>query len=398
MKVLMLGWEFPPHISGGLGTACFGLVGGLRHHGVDVVFVVPHVFGDEDESTAQLLGTSGWAIEPPRSAPRDGRGSRAARLLRGPPRTGPRDGRMATIVAGGDGVGDDDGAGGDRGEDGEQEPTLHVLGVDSALAPYLGPEEYCGTSARSRAAGRIERPRGRGSRARRERSRRRTPPTLSSASSAEPATASDPGQPGEHTDAEPPAPEPAGPISLGVQGRTGRYSRDLFAEVGRYTMVLADIARREGARRRARPRLDDLPRRRRRLARQRQAAGRPRPLLRVRPLRRRRQPAHRRDRAGGAGRRRPGRVRQPLHRERGRLALPHRRPQDPRRPQRRHPPRAAPRVAPGEGDRRAGGAVPRAGHLPEGPRLLPAGGGAGGQGRAVASGSCSAARATCCRA
>jgi glycosyltransferase involved in cell wall biosynthesis len=46
--------------------------------------------------------------------------------------------------------------------------------------------------------------------------------------------------------AEPAAAEPSGPISLGVQGRTGRYSRDLFAEVGRYTMVLADIARREG--------------------------------------------------------------------------------------------------------------------------------------------------------
>jgi glycogen synthase len=29
MKVLMFGWEFPPHISGGLGTACFGLTKGL---------------------------------------------------------------------------------------------------------------------------------------------------------------------------------------------------------------------------------------------------------------------------------------------------------------------------------------------------------------------------------
>ena len=83
MKVLMLGWEFPPHISGGLGTACFGLVGGLRHHGVDVVFVVPHVFGDEDESTARLLGTSGWMIEPPRTASRAGRGTQVAGAPRG---------------------------------------------------------------------------------------------------------------------------------------------------------------------------------------------------------------------------------------------------------------------------------------------------------------------------
>ena len=29
MKVLMFGWEFPPHILGGLGTACNGLTHGL---------------------------------------------------------------------------------------------------------------------------------------------------------------------------------------------------------------------------------------------------------------------------------------------------------------------------------------------------------------------------------
>lgn len=48
MRVLMLGWEFPPHISGGLGTACHGLVKGLLAHGVEVTFVVPRRFGDED--------------------------------------------------------------------------------------------------------------------------------------------------------------------------------------------------------------------------------------------------------------------------------------------------------------------------------------------------------------
>jgi glycosyltransferase involved in cell wall biosynthesis len=37
----MLGWEFPPHISGGLGTACFGLTKGLDEVGVEVVFVLP---------------------------------------------------------------------------------------------------------------------------------------------------------------------------------------------------------------------------------------------------------------------------------------------------------------------------------------------------------------------
>ena len=43
MKVLMLGWEFPPHISGGLGTACAGLVTGLAASDVDVTFVVPRL-------------------------------------------------------------------------------------------------------------------------------------------------------------------------------------------------------------------------------------------------------------------------------------------------------------------------------------------------------------------
>lgn len=41
MKVLMFGWEFPPHISGGLGTACYGLTQSLTEQGIDVLFVTP---------------------------------------------------------------------------------------------------------------------------------------------------------------------------------------------------------------------------------------------------------------------------------------------------------------------------------------------------------------------
>jgi glycogen(starch) synthase len=41
MRVFMLGWEFPPFISGGLGTACYGLTKGLSAIGTDVVFVLP---------------------------------------------------------------------------------------------------------------------------------------------------------------------------------------------------------------------------------------------------------------------------------------------------------------------------------------------------------------------
>jgi glycogen synthase len=55
MKVLMFGWEFPPHISGGLGTACFGLTRGLAANNVDVLFVVPKVFGDENVQKFRLI-------------------------------------------------------------------------------------------------------------------------------------------------------------------------------------------------------------------------------------------------------------------------------------------------------------------------------------------------------
>lgn len=56
MRILMFGWEFPPHISGGLGTACYGLTKGLHSVGVnDIIFVVPKTFGDEDSSKINLI-------------------------------------------------------------------------------------------------------------------------------------------------------------------------------------------------------------------------------------------------------------------------------------------------------------------------------------------------------
>lgn len=58
MKVLMFGWEFPPHISGGLGTACYGLTKALASHNLDILFVVPKAYGDEDQSQMQLIGAN----------------------------------------------------------------------------------------------------------------------------------------------------------------------------------------------------------------------------------------------------------------------------------------------------------------------------------------------------
>jgi glycogen(starch) synthase len=58
LKVLMFGWEFPPHISGGLGTACYGLSMALLQEGVELIFVVPKLFGGEDASSVKLIDAS----------------------------------------------------------------------------------------------------------------------------------------------------------------------------------------------------------------------------------------------------------------------------------------------------------------------------------------------------
>lgn len=58
MKVLMFGWEFPPHISGGLGTASYGLTKALLKTGTEIIFVVPKVYGDEEPGQIQLINAS----------------------------------------------------------------------------------------------------------------------------------------------------------------------------------------------------------------------------------------------------------------------------------------------------------------------------------------------------
>jgi len=63
MKVLMFGWEFPPHIAGGLGTACFGLTKGMMKQGMDVIFVVPKAYGDESQEAVRLVNASDVEID-----------------------------------------------------------------------------------------------------------------------------------------------------------------------------------------------------------------------------------------------------------------------------------------------------------------------------------------------
>ncbi|MCR4878497.1 MAG: glycosyltransferase family 4 protein [Bacteroidales bacterium] len=59
----MFGWEFPPHISGGLGTACYGLTKGLALNGVEVTFVMPKASGDEDLTYVKIVNGSDVEVD-----------------------------------------------------------------------------------------------------------------------------------------------------------------------------------------------------------------------------------------------------------------------------------------------------------------------------------------------
>ena len=54
----MFGWEFPPHIAGGLGTACYGMTRGLARNGVEVGFVIARAYGDEDQRCVRVVNAS----------------------------------------------------------------------------------------------------------------------------------------------------------------------------------------------------------------------------------------------------------------------------------------------------------------------------------------------------
>lgn len=55
MRILMLGWEFPPFIAGGLGVACYGLTRALDKLGHEVTFVLPKQVDRSHASHVRLL-------------------------------------------------------------------------------------------------------------------------------------------------------------------------------------------------------------------------------------------------------------------------------------------------------------------------------------------------------
>jgi len=56
MRVLMLGWEFPPFIAGGLGTACNGLTRALDRLGHEILFVLPRSADGMASERVRIVG------------------------------------------------------------------------------------------------------------------------------------------------------------------------------------------------------------------------------------------------------------------------------------------------------------------------------------------------------
>src|SRR5574344_2065360 len=66
MKVLMFGWEFPPHILGGLGTASYGLTKGMaQQEDMEITFCIPKPWGDEDRSFLNIIGMNSGPLASP---------------------------------------------------------------------------------------------------------------------------------------------------------------------------------------------------------------------------------------------------------------------------------------------------------------------------------------------
>lgn len=79
MKILMFGWEFPPFISGGLGTACYGLTKAMTALGAEVIFVLPQAAEASHSSHVTLLTPEGPVV-PEKTGP-----TQPIRILAEPP-------------------------------------------------------------------------------------------------------------------------------------------------------------------------------------------------------------------------------------------------------------------------------------------------------------------------
>lgn len=83
MRVFMLGWEFPPYISGGLGTACFGLTRALSRQDTHITFVLPKAVDAEPATHVRLLAPGSPPGTP--GSPQRRTQSEAKRRIAAPP-------------------------------------------------------------------------------------------------------------------------------------------------------------------------------------------------------------------------------------------------------------------------------------------------------------------------
>ncbi len=88
MNIFMLGWEFPPFISGGLGTACYGLTRAMNALGHRIVFVLPQPVSSEFTTHVDLrtpgnavLGEAVLGEQPGMTDALDGLGNVEFRLI-----------------------------------------------------------------------------------------------------------------------------------------------------------------------------------------------------------------------------------------------------------------------------------------------------------------------------
>jgi glycogen synthase len=231
----MLGWEFPPHISGGLGTACLGLTQGLAQQGVDVLFVVPRAFGDEDGRFARVLGANEVAMpRPVAAASHKGLGQRAV-ADGDAPALMEEDAWVALQMAAGlvpGGVAPDEALA-------AVARHLRVLVVRSPLVPYLTTAEY---EARLQRLAQDPEP------ARPAIAARGAVETEGEGPDTSPWPIKGDVAPAERSEAAPAEWRdvvPAAATEAEFYPFSGEYGPDLMAEVARYALVVAEIARRE---------------------------------------------------------------------------------------------------------------------------------------------------------
>ncbi|WP_329741832.1 glycosyltransferase family 4 protein [Dyella sp. A6] len=78
VRVLMLGWEYPPRFVGGLGKASQGIARGLTDLGAEVLFVLPRFRRSQADTRLQVSGARQWLLD---HGARTMRKSRASQLL-----------------------------------------------------------------------------------------------------------------------------------------------------------------------------------------------------------------------------------------------------------------------------------------------------------------------------